>query len=427
MNLTKTQKQFVVKIEERFGKSATVTREQVQKIAEENSFGFPYWLTKSPFRIGLGEYKVPVFEEELPQPELKAQVVSIQEAYQQKDDVSIPEVFEDYVPFGFYKDLKQIISSKDFYPVFVTGLSGNGKTLMVEQTCAELKRECIRVNISIETDETDLIGGPTLVNGNVVNRDGPVITAMKRGAILLIDEVDRGSNKLMCMQGILEGKPYFNKKSGEVIYPRKGFNVIATANTKGRGSDEGKYLSQILDDAFLERFPITVEQEYPAISIEKKILAPLIKDKEFIENLVKWADVIRQTYEEGGIDEIISTRRLVHIAKAFNIFNDKMKAIELCVSRFDENTKMSFLDLYTKIDAGESLEPVQEEVKVEEQPSRPGDIYGHSFTTPTSGVKTTTATNVSIGDPTVIGGQGAGQPAITITQSASDVLPDAPF
>jgi MoxR-like ATPase len=217
--------------------------------------------------------------------------------------------------------------------------------------CATLKRECIRVNISIETDESDLLGGPTLVDGNVVNRDGPVILAMKRGAVLLIDEVDRGSNKLMCLQGILEGKPYFNKKNGEMVYPANGFNVVATANTKGRGSDEGKYLSQILDDAFLERFPITVEQEYPDIKTEKKILTPLIEDKEFVELLVQWADVIRKSFDENAVDEIISTRRLVHIAKAYTIFGDRMKAIELCVARFDTETKMSFLDLYTKIDA----------------------------------------------------------------------------
>jgi hypothetical protein len=398
MNLTKTQKQFVVKIEERFGKGATVNREQVTKIAEENDFGFPYWLTKAPYRIGLGEYKVPALAEEVeiaPQPELQAKVLPFQPVQHQfREDVSIPEVYPDYVPFGFYKDLRNILKSKSFYPVFITGLSGNGKTLMVEQTCAELKRECIRVNISVETDETDLIGGPTLVNGNVINRDGPVITAMKRGAVLLIDEVDRGSSKLMCMQGILEGKPYYNKKSGEVVYPKDGFNIIATANTKGRGSDEGKYLSQILDDAFLERFPITVEQEYPAVSIEKKILAPLIDDQTFIDNLIKWADVIRQTYEEGGVSEIISTRRLVHIAKAYKIFGEKMKAIELCVARFDEDTKMSFLDLYTKIDAGETLNqeetPVQEEVA-----SRPNDTSSPAASAPWNNVGTNPTTNVS--------------------------------
>jgi cobaltochelatase CobS len=321
-------------------------------------------------KVGRGLYKLPttnakVVVSETINPEM-AVVQMRQPKLVDDSDVSVPEKYPDYVPFGFFKDLKGIIKSQQFYPVFVTGLSGNGKTLMVEQVCAELSRECIRVNVSIETDESDLIGGPTLVNGNVVNRDGPVIIAMKRGAVLLIDEVDRGSNKLMCLQGILEGKPYYNKKSGEVVHPAKGFNIIATANTKGRGSDEGKYLSQILDDAFLERFHITVDQEYPSTATERKILEPLIEDKDYLENLVKWADVIRKTYDEGGIDEIISTRRLVHIAKAYTIFKDKMKAIELCVSRFDEDTKVSFLDLYTKIDSGVEQEEVKPEVKIEE-------------------------------------------------------------
>jgi MoxR-like ATPase len=195
------------------------------------------------------------------------------------------------------------------------------------------------------------LGGPTLVNGSVVNRDGPVLIAMKRGAILLIDEIDRGSNKLMCLQGILEGKPYYNKKTGELVKPAPGFNVVATANTKGRGSEEGRFLSQILDDAFLERFPITVEQEYPDAKTEAKILMPLIEDKEFVKCLVKWADVVRQSFDQGATDEIISTRRLVHIAKAFNIFGDRMRAIELCVNRFDTETKTAFLDLYSKVDA----------------------------------------------------------------------------
>ena len=279
-------------------------------------------------------------------------------------DLSIPEEYPDYVPFGFYKDLTNIIKSNMFYPIFITGLSGNGKTLMVEQVCAKLKRECIRVNISIETDETDLIGGPTLVNGNVVNRDGPVLIAMKKGAVLLIDEVDRGSNKLLCLQAIMEGKPYYNKKTGEIVHPAEGFNVIATANTKGRGSDEGKYLSQILDDAFIERFPITVEQEYPDIKTEKKILKPLINDNEFVDKLVQWADVVRKTYNDGGVDEMISTRRLVHIAKAYKIFGDKMKAIELCVNRFDTDTKLSFLDVYRKIDETIEAEPEPEMVEI---------------------------------------------------------------
>jgi hypothetical protein len=263
-----------------------------------------------------------------------------------------------YVPFGFFKDLKNIVESGMFYPVLVTGLSGNGKTFMVEQACAAAKREMIKVSISIETDEDDLIGGNTLVDGNVVYREGPVLTAMRRGAVLVLDEIDRGSNKLLAIQAIAEGKPYINKKTGEVVMPAPGFNIVATANTKGKGSDDGRFIAaQILDEAFLERFPITVEQEYAPIATEKKILGKVfdsleINDTDFVGKLVDWADIIRKTFYEGGVDEIIATRRLVHIAKAYSIFNDKMKAIELCVNRFDDETKTAFLDLYTKVDSG---------------------------------------------------------------------------
>ena len=359
MSLNRNQKSFVTAAEDIFGANAVLSRDDIQRVVEEKSISFPYWLvTKSEYRAERGHYQLPNIgtKPKVQEPEfevaLAAQVLEFKQPKLIDDsDVSIPAKYPDYVPFGFYKDLTNIIRTNMYYPVFITGLSGNGKTLMVEQVCATLNRECIRVNISIETDESDLLGGPTLVNGNVVNRDGPVITAMKRGAILLIDEVDRGSNKLMCLQGILEGKPYYNKKNGEMVYPKSGFNVIATANTKGRGSEEGRYLSQILDDAFLERFPITVEQEYPDAKTEKKILSPLIDDKEFVDHLVQWADIVRQSFDQGAVDEIISTRRLVHIAKAFKIFGDRMKAIELCVSRFDAETKTAFLDLYSKVDA----------------------------------------------------------------------------
>jgi len=355
MSLNRNQIAFVSAAENIFGVESILNRDDIQRIIDEDDLPFPHWfVSKSEYRYGRGQYKLPNIgskkkEIEEMTVDLKAQVL-IQPKMQDSSDISIPESYPDYVPFGFYKDLNHIIKSRMFYPVFVTGLSGNGKTLMVEQVCATLKRECIRVNISIETDETDLIGGPTLINGNIVNRDGPVITAMKRGAVLLIDEVDRGSNKLMCLQGILEGKPYFNKKSGEYVHPATGFNVIATANTKGRGSEEGRYLSQILDDAFLERFPITVEQDYPDTKTEKKILKPLISDEDFVDKLTQWADVVRKSFNEGATDEIISTRRLVHIAKAFKIFGDRMKAIELCVNRFDMETKLAFLDLYSKVD-----------------------------------------------------------------------------
>jgi hypothetical protein len=374
--MNKNAKQFIVAAESIFGTEPILNRDDITRVCNESGAPYPYWLvTKSQYRYDRGQYKVPPSGEKIVK--LKEKIVNLNDAdckviepetemaYAQPAQVlefrqpklvddsepAVPQKWPDYVPFGFYKDMKNIISSKAFYPIFVTGLSGNGKTLMVEQVCAELNRECIRVNISVETDESDLLGGPTLVNGNVVNRDGPVLIAMKRGAVLLIDEVDRGSNKLMCLQGIMEGKPHYNKKSGEMVYPKDGFTIIATANTKGRGSDEGKYLSQILDDAFLERFPITVEQEYPDAKTEKKILSPLIDDKDFVENLVQWADVVRKSYQEGATDEIISTRRLVHISKAFGIFKDRMKAITLCVNRFDEETKMAFLDLYSKVDA----------------------------------------------------------------------------
>jgi cobaltochelatase CobS len=365
--MNKNAKAFVSAATEVFGPNAVITRDDIQAVVENRKVPYPFWfVTRQEFRAGRGSYRLPDFPDgnpvvvpiqtqEAPQPtatvEMSATVHVLRQKRLQDDvDVSIPEKYDGYVPFGFYKDLLTIIQSRNFFPVFITGLSGNGKTLMVEQVCANLKRECIRVNVSIETDESDLIGGPTLIDGNVVYRDGPVITAMKRGAILLIDEIDRGSNKLMCLQGILEGKPYFNKKSGEYIHPSAGFNIVATANTKGRGSEEGKYLSQILDDAFLERFNITVEQQYPESRVELKILKPLLNDNEFAENLVKWADVIRKTFNEGGVDEIISTRRLVHIAKTYSIFKDRQKAIQLCVNRFDEETKLAFLDLYTKVD-----------------------------------------------------------------------------
>lgn len=363
MKLNRNQETFVAAAVELFGVDAAINREEIQRVCEENDLSFPYWLvTKAEHRAERGLYKLPTLPNmkktvvKQSEPELEvamaAQVLTFkQPKLLDESDQSIPEPFPDYVPFGFFNDLKNIVRSGKFYPVFITGLSGNGKTLMVEQVCAVLKRECIRVNVSIETDETDLLGGPTLVNGNVVNRDGPVIQAMKRGAILLIDEVDRGSNKLMCLQGILEGKPYYNKKNGELVKPAPGFNVIATANTKGKGSEEGRYLSQILDDAFLERFCITIEQEYPDAKTEKKILTPLIPDEEFVNNLCQWADIVRKSFEQGAVGEIISTRRLVYIAQTYQIFKDRMKSIELCVSRFDMETKTAFLDLYTKVDA----------------------------------------------------------------------------
>jgi hypothetical protein len=268
----------------------------------------------------------------------------------------IPKRLHTYVKWGHYRDIATIIDSKMFYPVYVTGLSGNGKTMMVEQACAEAGREFIRVQITPETDEDDLIGGFRLVNGETIFSKGPVIKAMEAGAILLVDEIDRGSNKLMALQGVLEGKPVLIKKTGELVTPAHGFNIIATSNTKGKGSEDGRFIAAtIIDEAFLERFTITIEQPYPTAVVEKKIVVKHMElygsvDMDFAENLTKWSGAIRKTFEDGGVDEVISTRRLCHIAQTFAIFKDRKKAIELCVARFDDDTRAAFVDLYTKID-----------------------------------------------------------------------------
>ena len=274
----------------------------------------------------------------------------------------VPDKDPNYVPFGNYSDVKKIIQSKMFYPTFITGLSGNGKTFSVEQACAQLGRELIRVNITIETDEDDLIGGFRLVNGATVWHDGPVIQALNRGAILLLDEVDLASNKILCLQSILEGKGVFLKKVGRFVKPANGFNIFATANTKGKGSDDGRFIgTNVLNEAFLERFALTFEQQYPTPRTEQNILEKVainygVLDKDFCENLANWADIIRKTFNDGGIDEVISTRRLVHIIRAFAIWQDRMKAIKVCVNRFDDETKQSFLELYDKIDADVTTE-----------------------------------------------------------------------
>jgi len=263
----------------------------------------------------------------------------------------IPSKDDTFVSFGNFADIKKIIKSNLFYPTFITGLSGNGKTFGVEQACAALGRELIRVNITVETDEDDLIGGFRLINGETVWHNGPVIEALERGAILLLDEVDLASNKILCLQSILEGKGVFLKKIGRFISPRKGFNVIATANTKGKGSDDGRFIgTNVLNEAFLERFPVTFEQEYPTAATEQKILGKICSDTDFCKRLCDWADIIRRTFYDGGVDELISTRRLVHIVNAYAIFQDKAKSIEVCLNRFDDETKQAFMDLYDKVD-----------------------------------------------------------------------------
>jgi hypothetical protein len=274
----------------------------------------------------------------------------------------VPEKDDIFVPFGSFKDVKKIIQSNVFYPAFITGLSGNGKTFSVEQACAQLGRELIRVNITIETDEDDLIGGFRLVDGSTVWHNGPVVEALERGAVLLLDEIDLASNKILCLQSILEGKGVFLKKIGRVVRPAVGFNVIATANTKGKGSDDGRFIgTNVLNEAFLERFPVTFEQDYPSPTIENRILGGIaaqlgVTDTDFCKRLVDWGDIIRKTFYDGGVDEIISTRRLVHILRAYSIFNNKAKAIQVCVNRFDDDTKQSFLELYDKVDADFQLD-----------------------------------------------------------------------
>lgn len=277
------------------------------------------------------------------------------------DEIYIPEQDEYFVSWGNFKDIETVVKSKVFYPVYITGMSGNGKTMMVEQACAKANRQYVRVQITPETDEDDLIGGFRLVNGETVFSKGPVIKAMEAGAVLLIDEIDRGSNKIMCLQGVLEGKPVLIKKTGEIVKPAKGFNILATANTKGKGSEDGRFIAAtIIDEAFLERFTVTIEQTYPTPAIEKKIIIKHMEkfgcvDEAFAECLTIWSDTIRKTFNDGGLDEIISTRRLCHIVQSYSIFKEKNKAVALCVSRFDDDTKEAFIDLYSKVDVSADI------------------------------------------------------------------------
>jgi hypothetical protein len=321
-----------------------------------------------PFKTSRGRWNLEVTQEEVEQIERSFTAPSAIPSVEQN---LIPDKDDTFVKFGNFNDIKKIISSNLFYPTFITGLSGNGKTFSIEQACAQLKRELIRVNITIETDEDDLIGGFRLVNGETVWHNGPVIEALQRGAILLLDEVDLASNKILCLQSILEGKGVFLKKIGTFVKPAFGFNIIATANTKGKGSDDGRFIgTNVLNEAFLERFCVTFEQSYPAPATEQKILEGIsldlgIEDRDFCKRLSDWADVIRKTFYDGGIEEVISTRRLVHIIRAYSIFNNKAKAIQVCINRFDDETKQSFLELYDKIDDNFQMPSETSELTVE--------------------------------------------------------------
>ncbi|MCH2405294.1 MAG: MoxR family ATPase [Nitrosopumilus sp.] len=382
MNLSPAKKRFVDLASAKYGEGAVMTRDEVKAFVKEADLGWVSWFVRAPYRVGTGKFKLPVNGDMITPVKPKKVKLPVMKkievdeesvvAYHNPPENLIPEKDPLYVPFGNFNDVYTIIKSGRYYPVFITGLSGNGKTFMVEQACAKAKREYFRVNITVETDEDDLLGHYALIDGNTVWQDGPVVKAMERGAILLLDEIDLASSKIMCLQPVLEGKGVYLKKVNRFVSPSVGFNVLATANTKGKGSEDGRFIgTNILNEAFLERFPITVEQEYPSMSVERKILDKVFASLDiteygdFAEKLVTWADIIRKTFYEGGIDEIIATRRLVHIVNAYAIFGDRKKAIEMCIARFDEDTKTSFLDLYSKCDSEvvvteESTETVEE-------------------------------------------------------------------
>ena len=382
MNLSPAKKRFVDLASAKYGEGAVMTRDEVKAFVKEADLGWVSWFVRAPYRVGTGKFKLPVNGDMITPVKPKKVKLPVMKkievdeesvvAYHNPPENLIPEKDPLYVPFGNFNDVYTIIKSGKYYSVFITGLSGNGKTFMVEQACAKAKREYFRVNITVETDEDDLLGHYALIDGNTVWQDGPVVKAMERGAILLLDEIDLASSKIMCLQPVLEGKGVYLKKVNRFVSPSVGFNVLATANTKGKGSEDGRFIgTNILNEAFLERFPITVEQEYPSMSVERKILDKVFASLDiteygdFAEKLVTWADIIRKTFYEGGIDEIIATRRLVHIVNAYAIFGDRKKAIEMCIARFDDDTKTSFLDLYSKCDSEvvvteESTETVEE-------------------------------------------------------------------
>jgi len=395
MNVNMTDKQVESMSAFRsFVGSDTFTRQDYENFksrAKDSGVILPRFLIRNNFseKVGRGEWKFPevngtssvsnVAEDATvslathataARVESAEMVTNVIEFPKNASESYVPSKVDGYVKFGHYNDVKTIKKSGNFYPIFITGLSGNGKTMMIEQVHAELKKELFRVNITIETDEDDLIGHYALVDGRTVWQDGPVTMAMERGATLLLDEVDLASNKIMCLQPVLEGNPLLIKKEGRIVRPKEGFTVMATANTKGKGSEDGRFIgTNILNEAFLERFPITMEQEYPSISVEKRIVTKLMTslgclDEEYAGKLVDWADLIRKTFYDGGVDEIIATRRLVHIVHAFSIFKDRMKAIAMCVARFDDQTKETFMDLYSKLDEKVSMPSEDEEETV---------------------------------------------------------------
>lgn len=366
----------------KFGVNSVIKKIDIHRYAVSCGYKNADFLFTDKNRVSRGMFRIPELNNSVMNAAQPSTVVPIKTVEKKFDPNAvseygyaiIPERDKHYVPFGDFKDIQSIIESGQFFPVFIAGLSGNGKTFMVEQAAARAKRRMIRVQLSRETDEDDLMGGFRLINGETKFMKGPVVRAMELGALLLLDEADRAdSGKIMCLQGVLEGKPYFVKKTGEVIYAKDGFNVIVTANTKGKGSDDGRYVSaSILDDAWLERFVITIEQNFPSGKVEQKILNSYMSDdrevseddSKYIDKLISWAEIIRKTFNENAIDEVISTRRLVHIVRTYKLFGDRMQAIRLCINRFDEETKTAFLNLYSKIDETATLPQPPSEVTV---------------------------------------------------------------
>ncbi len=354
---------IIKKLAEQYPDQTQFRKKVIVNMADQLGYRGADWypLCDGKYRVKIGTYDLSAMILPLRQ-ELAANETQTNSALSMQSIVNqektMAQVDNTFVPWGSFNDLVKIIKSEMFYPVYVSGLSGNGKTFMVEQAAAKLKREFVRVQINPETDEDDLLGGFRLINGETVFSKGPVLKAMENGAILLLDEIDRATNKIMCLQGILEGKPVLVKKTGETITPKQGFNVIATANTKGKGSDDHRFTAaSIIDDAFLERFTVSIDQKFPSPATERKIVAKHMEkfgktDVEFADKLVTWADIIRKTFYDDGVDEVVSTRRLCHIVQTYSIFENKMKSIDLCIARFDEDTKAAFLDLYTKVDDG---------------------------------------------------------------------------
>ena len=360
-----TSEQAIEKLKNLYG--TEITTADIKAFCAMNDITYQTVTKKlSSFKVAKGKWNLEVTQKDVEQIERTFQSPAVLPASEKN---LVPAVDETFFKFGNFADIKKVIQSKQFYPTFITGLSGNGKTFSVEQACAQLGRELIRVNITIETDEDDLIGGFRLVDGATVWHNGPVIEALERGAILLLDEIDLASNKILCLQSVLEGNGVFLKKIGRFVKPSRGFNILATANTKGKGSDDGRFIgTNVLNEAFLERFPVTFEQAYPSVNNEIKLLGLHadrigVKDAEFIKKLVDWADIIRKTFYEGGIEDLISTRRLVHIVRAVSIFKNKAKAIQVCINRFDDETKQSFMELYDKVDADFEMPETNESVE----------------------------------------------------------------